>query len=68
MIETRTPAQLRSAGITKLPCGFSLARPFKLRIRHYRSCPDPYCQDRFTQARGMARQLAESMRANKPAP
>lgn len=60
--ENYTPAQLIKAGVWNLPCGFSLAKPFRERLPHYRSCKHGYCQARLQASEKIAVVLRKAMR------
>jgi len=61
-MEPRTPYDLLQAGIDSLPCGFSLRHAFRDRLRHYKNCPDAYCQNRLRESRNVSMMLADAIR------
>jgi hypothetical protein len=67
-IDPRTPSDLMAAGVTTLPCGFPLTKGrqgFRDRIKHYRQCPDAYCQHRWTIGANLGRELAKGIKGDR---
>lgn len=56
------PGALKSSGVESLPCGFSLAVPFRARVQHYTTCAHTYCKWRKRAAGRMAKTLAADMK------